>query len=41
MRLEFNKLLEKKIENPYLNLADYTAGKQIISTIVHIVTRTA
>lgn len=40
MRREFTKLLEEKIENPYLNLASHKTGKQIISTMVHILKKT-
>lgn len=41
LRIEFNKLLEEKIKNPLLNLAEHETGKQIISTMVHLLTNTS
>lgn len=40
MRIELSKLLEKKIEDPQLDLATHPTGKKIISTISHIISTT-
>lgn len=40
IRLEFSKLLEQKIENPYLDLIEHNTGNRIISTITDIISRT-
>ncbi|XP_012229810.1 putative ATP-dependent RNA helicase DHX57 isoform X2 [Linepithema humile] len=39
MRIELAKLLEQKMKDPLLNLLNHQQGKQIIHTIVNIVTR--
>ncbi|XP_043255278.1 putative ATP-dependent RNA helicase DHX57 [Colletes gigas] len=39
IRLELVKLLEKKMEDPLLNLLHYQNGKKVIQTIVNVVTR--
>lgn len=39
MRLELNELLAKKIENPQEHLINNAEGKQIISAITDIITK--
>ncbi|XP_066602831.1 putative ATP-dependent RNA helicase DHX57 [Prorops nasuta] len=39
IRVELTKLLEQKMQDPLLNLQNHPNGKQIITTIINIVTR--
>lgn len=40
IRIELANLLEEKMQDPLLNLLNHQAGKQIIRTIVNVITKT-
>lgn len=40
IRIELAKLLEQKMQDPLLNLLNHQEGKQIIRTIVNVITKT-
>lgn len=39
IRTELAKLLEQKMQDPLLNLLNHQEGKQIIRTIVNVITK--